>query len=112
MTIDRDCLITLLILILNPPGSDSVLVTKLVLVDTDHGASLEAGEYSGLFGHRWISRESVAGRRLARLKNLMKRALKRLFSSREGGIRGGCFEKPLWAGPSQFCFMLKPQAGQ
>ena len=73
MTIDWDCLITLLILISNPPDSDSVLVTKLVLVDTDHGASLEAGEYSGLFGHRWISRESVAGqvgpqgRRQARL---------------------------------------------
>ena len=75
MTIDWDCLITLLILISNPPGSDSVLVTKLVLVDTDHGASLEAGEYSGLFGHHWSSssREFVAGqvgpqgRRQARL---------------------------------------------
>ena len=35
----------------------------MVLVDTDHSASLEAGEYSGLFGHRWSSssREFVAG---------------------------------------------------
>ena len=47
----------------------------MVLVDTDHSASLEAGEYSGLFGHRWSSssREFVAGqvgpqgRRQARL---------------------------------------------
>ena len=33
----------------------------LLTLISDHGASLQTGEYSGLFSHRWSSRESVAG---------------------------------------------------
>ena len=87
-----------------------VLILLSIRVSTTltcHTASLEAGEYSGLSGHRWTCREFVAGqagpqgRRSDTLRNTVE-ILRRILSSREGGTYGGSKESPsVHAGTSE-----------